>query len=77
MDTDDVVTATGGTCTGSKKVVGGQFIITTSAAGDRGDLVVFESKRNVTDTGWIVSVIANDNNNNVTSFITTSICANP
>ncbi|MET0939141.1 MAG: hypothetical protein ABWY51_07965, partial [Gaiellaceae bacterium] len=67
----------GGTCTAPKKVVGGQFVITTAAAGDRGDLVVFESKRNATDNAWIVSIIANGNNKNVTSFVVTSICTSP
>jgi len=71
------VTATGGTCTGSKKVVGGQFIIATQTAADRSDLVVFESKRNATDTAWIVSIIADDQNNVVTSFVVTSVCVNP
>jgi hypothetical protein len=73
----ETLTATGGTCTGSKKVVGGQFIVATSTAGDRSDLIAFESKRNGSDTAWIVSIIANDNNNNVTSFVVTSVCTNP
>ena len=73
----ETLTATGGTCTASKKVVGGQFIVATSTAGDRSDLTVFESKRNGTDNAWIVSVIADDNNNNVTSFVVTSVCTNP
>jgi hypothetical protein len=77
LDAGETLSATGGTCPGSKRVVGGQFAVVTSAAGDRSDLVVYESVRSGGDTTWTVSIIADDNNNNVTSFTVTSVCVNP
>jgi hypothetical protein len=66
---------TGGTCSVGKKAVGTEFIISTSTLTDRSDIIVWESGTTGGGTAWIVGVIADDNNNNVTLSVTT-VCVN-